>query len=167
MVQAIQAIIGNPETLRKLAGSFRNARVMFLSDDFSMIPISDSLYDEIHEYETSQFEPGFLFLSDRVAALCANASKDGPIAFVETEAFGGCGRQSAAAWAGGSYLFGPASYNNYEGASEPAASDSLPIGQALNAIGLESDSPASPADLFNIAAVRVADEFPDDLLQAP
>lgn len=167
MVQAIQAIIGNPDTLRKLARSFRTARVMFLSDDFSMIPITDSLYDEIHEYETSQFEPGFLFLSDRVAALCANASKDAPIAFVETEAFGGCGRQSAAAWQGGSYIFGPASYNNYEGTPEPSASSTLPIGQALAAIGLASDSPAAPVDLFNIAARRVADEFPDDLLEAP
>lgn len=166
MVQAIQAIIGNPDTLRKLAGSFRTARVMFLSDDFSMIPITDSLYDEIHEYETSQFEPGFLFLSDRVAALCANASKDGPVAFVETEAFGGCGRQSAAAWQGGAYIFGPASYNNYEGGAETPASSTMPIGQALAAIGLESGSPAAPADIFNIAAMRVADEFPDDLLEA-
>lgn len=167
MVQSFQAIIGSPEIVQKLADSLRNARVMFLSDDYSMIPISDTLYDEIHEYESSRFEPGFLFLSDRVAALCATASKGGPIAFVETETFGGCGRQSAAAWESGKYIFGPASFNNFEGSERNPPAESLPIGQALAAIGLEDAAPGAPADLFNIAALRIADQFPDDLLEAP
>lgn len=100
----LQAIVGKQQTLARHESEFHHARVVPLTQDIALIPLTDDLFDEIADGEEVEY---FWKLSPGVMEWARRMSAIGPVAYVEAEFFGGIGDQSAVGWSGGSLVFGP------------------------------------------------------------
>lgn len=108
MGHAIQAFIAREEVLRAAAARLGNAHVAPLGQGFALVPLTDDLHDEVTEPGSGAAYEGRLWkLSSALARLAAEWSRQGPVAYVETEYFGGIGDQAALVWEGGEVVFGP------------------------------------------------------------
>jgi hypothetical protein len=103
MGHCIRGFIGRRDDLRQAADRLPDARVVALSAGFGFLPVTDRLADDA---EAATLED----LERLTARLCRWAEEESclfPLAYVETEYFGGHGWQAAMAWAGGRAVFGP------------------------------------------------------------
>lgn len=108
---------------------FENARCIQLGGALSMVPLSESLISEIQGAAAAPGGPSvsgaFEFLSPGIEAWVRALSADTPIAYIETEYFGGEGFERAGVWSHGAIALGP-----LEGAGS--------INQALRTLGVEA-----------------------------
>jgi hypothetical protein len=98
-----------------------------------LLPLTQSLLselDRLHPRAISFDRSGFRSLTNAVAVFARELSLNGPVAYVETEYFGGNGDQGAAAWDQGRLIYGP------RRSSFPGA-----INQALATLGVRKPSP--------------------------
>src|SRR5437016_6585410 len=123
----LNAIVGSAGTLGTLCARHREAHLVALESGFAMVPVTESLLRAISRASLlkgwSGNVPGFTCLNGSLVALLLELSKTGPVAYMETEYFGGAGKQAAAAYRLGAEVY-------LEGAS-----DGRPINHALRAIG--------------------------------
>lgn len=110
MSHCIQAIIAKKDVAQKIANDWVCADLVELPQEFSLIPITEPLHDDIVELVndtggTPHME--FDYLSSALVAMIEQSSFYGKVAYVETEYFGGVGGQSAAAWEGGKLIVPP------------------------------------------------------------
>src|SRR5262245_40171270 len=110
MGHALHAVIGRPAPIAQFASRWFSAHLVRLPQGFALVPLTESLHDEIVAAEKSEAPdlfPQFERLSASVEAALREASASGPLAYLETDYFGGCGTQSAVAWDRGSVLSVP------------------------------------------------------------
>ena len=87
-------------------------KVLELSDDFALIPLTDSLVEDINELvnvEDASVNEDFEMLSKSVEAVLRENSHKEPIGYIETEYHGGEGAQVGVAYSKGKILEGPIS----------------------------------------------------------
>jgi hypothetical protein len=110
MSHVLHAVIGPRPAVADFASCWHLARLIDLPQDFAMVPLTAALHDDIVELaglDRPDPFPEFERLSAGVEAALKEASSAGSLGYIETDYFGGCGTQSAIAWAGGRVVAGP------------------------------------------------------------
>lgn len=102
-------IIPATHPARQLNG-FRSAVRKTLRQGMVIVPLGDALIGEIGRDgldDAANPFPEFRCMSASLANLLSDLSADGPVAYIETEYFGGAGDQAAAVWKDRELAFGP------------------------------------------------------------
>jgi hypothetical protein len=110
MGHVLHAVIGRRTAVAEFAGPWLSAHLVRLPQGFALVPLTESLFDEIAATGRSEAPDPFTQferLSERVEVALKGASTTGPLAYIETDYFGGCGTQSAVAWDRRGILAGP------------------------------------------------------------
>lgn len=122
-----------------------------------LVPIGDDAFDAIVATKdpSDPAGPEFWRLTHGLMELARECSMYGPIAYAETDYFGGAGVQSAAAWIQGKLAFPPTTH---------AAG---PINAALHTIGLERAAGLDEFDTLGLGLVRRMDSFDERTPERP
>lgn len=108
----IRGFIGRYDALVRAALGLVSARVAPLYLGYGLLPVTD---DHAGGDEPVSFDH-LERLTDRLARWAADQSQQFPLAYVETDYFGGDGWQAAVAWVEGCVVYGPARTTDlYEG----------------------------------------------------
>jgi hypothetical protein len=99
----IRGFIARQDDLRKAAASLPGAQVVPLSLGFGFLPVTEQLAGDDEPAPFEHLER----LTARLGAWAEEQSRTFPLAYVETDYFGGDGWQAAMAWVGGGAVFGP------------------------------------------------------------
>jgi hypothetical protein len=99
----ILGFIAKHDELRRAAAELPGARVAPLNLGFGFLPTTEELVGEDEEVPYAYLER----LTARLGEWAADQSRGLPLAYVETDYFGGVGSQAAIAWVGGGVVFGP------------------------------------------------------------
>lgn len=142
MAHNIQVFITSLDCLEKAASTLETAHVVSLPQGFAMLPVTDALRQEAAtiypSQETEPFEE-FYDLTDSVARLGAQMSQQTPVAYIETEYWGGDGTQAAIVWHEGTVVLRPYTREltwRQDRVSKVAVLRG-PISIALNRLGVE------------------------------
>ncbi|NKY41233.1 hypothetical protein [Cellulomonas septica] len=136
----IEAVVAPAGVLTPFVVAHVAARRASLDGGFDLVPVTDDLRAEVAPGGAEV--PGFERLSVAMAAILRDLSSGGPIAYVESEAFGGVGTEASIVWRDGDVIAGPLTLAEHE--SPPL--DQSPINRALASIGATVRPPA--CDLF-------------------
>jgi hypothetical protein len=103
-VHVLQALVlaGTPEQRAVLAGA--GARVVRLQEALVLAPVAGGLLARVeaqHPGPSKGPSRTCRFLTGALARFAAQLSRSGPVAYVETDYFGGAGDQAATGWSGG------------------------------------------------------------------
>lgn len=101
-----------------------------------VLPLDDDFHDELHKsYGTGDWnEHGGPRLSTSDMTFAARASAEAPLAYVETDYFGGNGLQHAIMWRSGALAIGPATLDVQLSQNRPTSL--WPINVVLRALGV-------------------------------
>lgn len=150
MSHSITAFVARRPALAALAQSTGRASFYKLKNaDFFVLPITDDVFDAV----VAAKGPGTLVavefwgLTNNLVQLAREASSHGPVAYIETDYFGGMGTQGAAVWKDGTLL------------QEPATAGKGIINLALRAIGLGPDFGLDEFDTLGLGQVRHLSDF--------
>lgn len=137
MGHCLQAFLGSEALLGDIVQIQSTAIIIPLLQGLAMIPVTEALYDVLTTpEERGSFDPRFLFLSLKLNHFGQTHSHPGPLAYIETDYFGGVGSQGAIVWSKGKIIFGPAVTGN----RRDLQVDQLPAGAincALKMLGVE------------------------------
>jgi hypothetical protein len=136
------------------------ARLVELNQGFAMVPLTAALPDAIVELaslRTPDPYPGFERLSAGIEhVLRIQASQAGPLAYVETDYFGGVGEQRAIAWRSGEVLVGPFFSRTDRGDSglhtEPSGERA--VNRVLSALGVTTRGRTDPFEALALGQYR-------------
>jgi hypothetical protein len=103
MSHHIRGFIARADDLRQAAAVLPGARVVPLSVGYGFLPVTEELASDDEPAPFEYLER----LTARLGAWAESASAAFPLAYVETDYFGGDGWQAALAWVGGRAAFGP------------------------------------------------------------
>ena len=150
MGHSIRGFVGRPGTLRAICARFPAAKLVHLDDGFALVPGTDALLRAIDAAdpagERMAHTIDFLFDHPVMLRALADFSVAGPIAFVETDYFGGRGAQAATAFVDGRVA------SSKEG-------DGWPINDALRAIGVVRAPDEDEFDTVCLCKFRTMDDF--------
>jgi hypothetical protein len=111
MAHAVNAIIVGIALKETILAEIPGARAIPLKKGLCLVPITDELFDvlksrypDAKEIKSESFER----YSGPLERVLESESLQGPVAYIETEYFGGKGTQSAAVWRDGRLLMPPA-----------------------------------------------------------
>jgi len=111
MGHAVNAVVGGAAVKDAILAEIPNARAISLRKGLFLVPITDELFDAIGEQypnvEDARSEVFWKFPGS-LATVFQRVSAHGPIAYIETDYFGGAGTQAAAVWRDGRLLMSPA-----------------------------------------------------------
>lgn len=133
MGHTLEAFIARQDPLREAVAGFRYARLIPLRAGLALLPVTDDFHDEVataYRGGTEERLSEFWRLSPSLAVLGHGISQHTPVAYVETDYFGGVGTQAAIAWDRGRIVFGPSKDEEW------GSADQRPINQALHALGV-------------------------------
>lgn len=121
MSHVLHAVIGPKPSVAGFASLWHRARLVDLPQGFALVPLTAALHDDIAELAGADRRdtfPEFARLSVGVERAVSEASAGGPLGYIETDYFGGCGTQRAIAWDRGRILAGPyATETTWDGAA--------------------------------------------------
>ena len=115
MAHYIKAIIGRDEYIHQLAGDWVHAIAIKLNQNFSLIKVSDALFDDVDEQinnDATDPYQHFMYLSSSLHEVLLEKSLLEKLAYIETEYFGGIGTQSAILYEAGKVALGPFTTND-------------------------------------------------------
>lgn len=128
----LKALIANTKSMEESCRSLSNAFLCTLPQGLSLLPITDTLANELLERSTQYLSPSIPLaeISIGLFDLAMAVSKVSPAVYVTTEYFGGHGGQDAVVWDKGIVCFCPKTTGyNQEWPNSP-------ISQALRRIGV-------------------------------
>jgi hypothetical protein len=137
----VRALVTSLPNARRAMLQHREIRAFALPQGLAIIPLTTKL---LEAFETSE-PPGVDYV-DALDELIAQLSHDGVIAQIETDYFGGAGRQRATAWQGGRVIFGP------------VTSEVGPINEALKRLGVRVVA-SDEFDSIELGLVRDTDDW--------
>jgi|SRR5262245_7639243 len=159
MAHTIQVFIAKTEVLAGIPNQLPAAHLVPLSQGFSMIPNTDELFDLTSNLTCAESAVSFKVfykISPQLTHLAKQLSLAGPIAYIETEYFGGTGSQSAVVWENGTIILGPCTsetvYTADDGAQEPLAHGS--INRALRCLGVLRETAIDEFDAVGLGRFR-------------
>ncbi|MEU5942114.1 hypothetical protein ABZ807_23670 [Micromonospora sp. NPDC047548] len=139
MSYQLSAVVADVELLREQTTDLDHAVLAALRQDFALLPVTPQLVQELTGSlpdfaagDPNAEQPFQLVLSPALAELLVRWSRQGPVAYLEAEFFGGLGYQSAVVWLGGEMSWGPRVDRLLDG---PRAE--WPINAALARLGAE------------------------------
>lgn len=149
MGHTIQAFIAKTDTLRDATRGLENARVIPLGQGLALLPNTDELSEELRANDGGggpAFEE-FYNLTPRLAELAALWSAGGPVAYVETDYFGGSGEQAAVLWENGEIVY------------EPYRGKLGPVNDVLRRLGAERGDGLDQFDAVGLGRHRSNDDW--------
>jgi hypothetical protein len=152
MGHVIATFVAKRHAAAALSRALGNAPVYKLNHpEFLLVPVGDDAFDALVAARgpSEPMGPEIWRLTERLMELARECSAHGPIAYGETDYFGGAGAQSAAAWIAGKLALPPTTH---------AAG---PINAALHTIGLERINGLDEFDTLGLGQVRRMDAFDD------
>jgi hypothetical protein len=153
----IRGFIAPADDLRRAAANLPGAGLVPLSLGFGFLPITKQLAGDD---EPAPFDH-LLRLTARLAAWAESYSDEFPLAYVETDYFGGHGLQAAMAWVSGRGAFGPVLTSDlWEGGKiTPTPLLDGAINQALRLIGVARGSIKDEFDALGLGRHRSNDSW--------
>ncbi|MES2840884.1 hypothetical protein [Hydrogenophaga sp.] len=148
----VKALIALNKTLEVAAARFTSAVVCPLVQGLALLPITEALTQELagaHPELAHASPPLVESMAPGVAALAAQLSEGGPVAFISTEIFGGTGGQDALVWEGAEIVFALS-----DNEDKMLAWPNTPISQALRAIGVQADDGKDEFDTVGLGTHR-------------
>jgi len=143
----IHAFFGHPHVLADLAGTDRVALIVPLTPEVAALPVVWPWLREAHPPDGGLCAAGpFLRLTAALEARAVRASHAGPVAYVETDYFGGIGEQRAIAWRNGAVCVA-------------AAAAEGQVDRALAAIGVVRASGLDEWDTLGLIQYRHDETF--------
>ena len=162
----IQAFISREELLREIAHHYPAAIVIPLSQRFAMMPITEQFYDELPSPQhPEKADKHFLYLGPKVHHIGKAFSVKAPLAYVETEYFGGIGFQGAVVWANGQIIFGPALTGDREDFQTDDLSDNA-INIALHKLGVLKGGSRDEFDAIRLGKHRDNESWIEEITSA-
>jgi hypothetical protein len=139
MGHIIGGFIALEKELTELVADYNLAHVVPLKQEFAFVPVSDDLCAQL--FEGKQFladmnDERFRCLSSKLFQIGRWFSKKTPIAYIETDYYGGTGFQCAVAWKDGEIEFYPTVAGREEG-FQMDRKTLKPINDALSKIGVQ------------------------------
>ena len=110
MGHAIRAVIGKAEVVEALASDWILAKVTPLPQQMAMVLATDALIDDVVELVNVRGEsvyPQFVYLVPALESVLKDKSRLGPLAYIETDYFGGSGTQAAILYDREKVVLGP------------------------------------------------------------
>lgn len=161
MGQTVRIFVGAPAAL----APFRqlDPAVVFYTltpaSDLAVLPFGDDLQDRLHDrYGTGDWpEKQSIRLSTTDQSFAADCSTRAPLAYIETDYFGGSGTQSAVLWQAGQLLIGPATLDTTQGVQRQPTL--WPVNVVLRALGVRAKPPEDEFAAFGLANVRSNDDI--------
>ncbi|HVJ81804.1 MAG TPA: hypothetical protein VNC50_12125 [Planctomycetia bacterium] len=129
----IFGFIAPTDELEVAASELPGARTASLADGFAFLPLSGPFHDE----EDPAAHAATIKLTTPLVEWAARQSNRFPIAYIETDYFGGRGVQAAIVWSKGTVIFGAAAtpdFTSFEKPRPPQAGGA--INQALRRLGV-------------------------------
>jgi len=127
----IHGLVANYEKLLAAANRFDEPKVCRLALGYGFMPAIEEMLSEDELASGAEYFSRLLY---PFGAWAEEQSRDYPIAYVETNYYGGRGEQSAIAWKSGAVTFGPLTTPDFEEDSTPMLE--LAINRALREIGV-------------------------------
>jgi hypothetical protein len=166
MAHQIQAFIGQHSYLHTSLPRFPFAHLIALPQGFALLPLSGTFVANVGAQlggELHATYPELRMLTAPLAKLGTELSLRGPIAYVETEYFGGYGSQGSVVWDAGSIVFGPLRTGEPdEWEFSPIASTALEegaINQALRYLGVARGTSGDEFAALQLSKCRSNDEW--------
>ncbi len=101
----MKAFIGRKENLTPIRDKYSNSNLVDLSDEISMIPMTEELFDEINQLDTFSGISSFEFLTENIENKTLDLIGDKKLAYVESDFFGGQGGHAGLIWKDGQREF--------------------------------------------------------------
>ena len=142
----VRLLVGSPRVLSAYATLTPMAHLFSLTSGASLcvLPLDDDLHDALHRaYGTCEWRTSPPLVSSGDMAFAAEASRQGPLACLETSYFGGAGHQAAIVWASGEIVLGPHVLKRQD--QERRSPALWPVNAALRLLGV---SPRDGEDEF-------------------
>ncbi|MBJ6367504.1 hypothetical protein L3X37_02735 [Sabulilitoribacter arenilitoris] len=98
MGYTLKAYLGKTENLNSILERFSEAQIVDLKHGFSLIPMTEELFDEINNDEASAGISTFEFLDKKMEQKTIELVGDKEIAYVESDFFGGKGGHIGIIW---------------------------------------------------------------------
>jgi hypothetical protein len=159
MSHIVQLFIARKAILENMACTLNQAHLILLPQGFAMIPNTDELFDEVTNHQHSKMSAEFEIFYKPSSALISQAedlSGKGPIAYIETDYFGGTGTQSAVVWSETRIIYGPCQsetrWVNEQLVKEPAAEKV--INKALRHLGVKQANAFDEFDAIELGKFR-------------
>jgi hypothetical protein len=161
----IQGFIADATVLRSFAADFEHGHVVELAQGFGLLLLCEDLFDEsVSKYGTDvkdkTLESHFMF-APVAAILGKQLGVNKPVAYVETEYFGGLGTQAAVVWDRGEITLGPHLLDTdsfQRGRNMPAMSES-PINRALRYLGVHRGDARDEFEAIGLHRGRENDDW--------
>lgn len=150
MGHSIQAIIARSHIADSLRAIHPQLMGVQAFQDFVILPVDADFIDAAVVAQPSQPPEMFIQLTEGFEDLLRDLSRFGPLAYIETDYFGGVGGQGAVAYSGREVLF------------EPQWSQSGPVNRALKAIGVKRGLLRDEFSVLGLDKYRST----DDLIEA-
>jgi hypothetical protein len=157
MSHYIHGYVATTAILESVAEALPQARLVPLSQGLGFLPVIKVQVAQTDSHSNEPAYEQFETLTRRLAAIASNLSTMGPLAYIETEYFGGVGTQSAMVWLNGTVIFGPLLT---DAAREGA------INQALRCLGVVSGAHLDEFDAIGLGQHRSNEEWVESLGQA-
>lgn len=125
MGHCIRAIVTTSDIADDLQAIYPQLPRVNARQDFVILPVDADFIDSVTGARPSQSTETFMLLTDAFHELLRELSRFGPLAYIETEYFGGVGGQGAAVYSGREVMM------------EPEWRDSGSINRALKRIGVK------------------------------
>jgi hypothetical protein len=103
----ITGLIARREKLGRLDGKFAGQPCFALAEGLAFMPLDHENLDEITGLHEGKAIGDFVYLTERLVDLLRLASRNGEIAYIETEYHGGTGGQGAVAFRDGEMIGSP------------------------------------------------------------
>jgi hypothetical protein len=103
----ITGIIARRKVLKGSVGPFSGQPCFALAEGFAFMPLDSENLDDITGLHGEEAVGEFVYLTERLIELLGLASRDGELAYIETDYFGGAGGQGAAVFRGGEMVSAP------------------------------------------------------------
>ncbi|GAA2616234.1 hypothetical protein GCM10010304_82170 [Streptomyces roseoviolaceus] len=129
----LKAVIARSSLLAAMASTLPSARVVDLQQGLALLPVSDALSDAVTDPARPR-RADFWSLPSGFDRVLAEWSKEGSVAYVEAEYFGGTGEENVAVWRDGRLVLGPLHLVD----GELSSSDGTPICRALREVGVRA-----------------------------
>jgi len=97
----LNAFLGRPDSLKIIKDRFRTCKVVLLTAEIALIPMTGELFDEINNFRSNHETGTWRFLTTNVENEILALIENDDLAYVEVEYFGGQGAQSGIIWTEG------------------------------------------------------------------
>lgn len=129
----LKAVIASSGLLTAAARDLAPARVVGLRQGMALIPMSDALSEAVADPAQTP-RTDFWDLPAGFDRVLAQWSQAGPVAYVESEYFGGIGEENVAVWRDGRLALGPLHLLEHE----PWPPEGNPVCRALRELGVRA-----------------------------